>query len=79
MADLKAVAAEEDVSVIQAKTQTLLQASMKLGEAMYKAQQEAPAEGGSGDGDGQGGSASGEEVVDADFEEIPEDERKKSA
>ncbi len=74
LADLKSAATEEDVSAIQSKTQTLLQASMKLGEAMYKAQQET----GSSDGDG-GASASGEEVVDADFEEIPEEDRKKSA
>ena len=54
---------------------------MKLGEAMYKASQEESA-GGPSDGGGDGGaagSASGEEVVDADFEEIPEDERKRSA
>ena len=77
LADLKSASSGEDVSEIQAKTQTLLQASMKLGEAMYKAQQEAgPSDGESGDG---GASASGEEVVDADFEEIPEEERKKSA
>ncbi len=74
LADLKSAATEEDVSAIQSKTQTLLQASMKLGEAMYKAQQET----GSSDGDG-GASASGEDVVDADFEEIPEEDRKKSA
>ncbi len=77
LADLKSAAAGEDVADIQAKTQTLLQASMKLGEAMYKASQEAgPSEGDGGDG---GASASGEEVVDADFEEIPEEDRKKSA
>jgi len=50
---------------------------MKLGEAMYKASQDTA--GGGGDDGGASGSASGEEVVDADFEEIPEDERKKSA
>jgi molecular chaperone DnaK len=80
--DLKAALGGEDVSDIQAKTQALAQASMKLGEAMYKASQEESAGGGSPDdgGDaGASGSASGEEVVDADFEEIPEDERKRSA
>jgi molecular chaperone DnaK len=50
---------------------------MKLGEAMYKASQETAA-GAPGDG-GTAGPSSGEDVVDADFEEIPEDERKKSA
>jgi molecular chaperone DnaK len=53
---------------------------MKLGEAMYKASQEKETAAGPGDGDGgASGQSSGEEVVDADFEEIPEDERKKSA
>ncbi len=77
LADLKSAASGEDVADIQAKTQTLLQASMKLGEAMYKASQESGPPG--GDGGESGASASGEEVVDADFEEIPEEERKKSA
>src|ERR1700752_4488866 len=39
IADLKSVVAGEDISAIQAKSQTLMQASMKLGEAVYKAQQ----------------------------------------
>ena len=77
LADLKSVSSGEDASAIQAKSQTLLQASMKLGEAMYKASQETAA-GAPGDG-GTAGPSSGEDVVDADFEEIPEDERKKSA
>jgi molecular chaperone DnaK len=83
LADLKSVNSGEDLSAIQAKSQALLQASMKLGEAMYKAQQETaqgPGEGGGDSGAGGAGSASGgEDVVDADFEEIPEEERKKSA
>jgi molecular chaperone DnaK len=83
IADLKSVAAGEDVSAIQAKSQTLMQASMKLGEAVYKAQQEAASGTPGGDGDASGGGASGssgaEDVVDADFEEIPEEERKRSA
>jgi molecular chaperone DnaK len=81
LADLKSVISGEDLPAIQSKTQALLQASMKLGEAMYKAQQET-AQGGSDGGDasaGGSGSSSGEDVVDADFEEIPEEDRKKSA
>jgi len=77
LADLKSATSSEDSAAIQAKSQTLLQASMKLGEAMYKASQEPPP-GAAGDG-GTSGPSSGEDVVDADFEEIPEDERKKSA
>lgn len=80
LADLKAASSSEDPAAIQAKSQALLQASMKLGEAMYKASQEKEAAAGtSGDGGSSGQASGGEEVVDADFEEIPEDERKKSA
>ena len=59
------------MSQIQAKSQALAQASMKLGEAMYKASQEETRE-----RRRAAGSGSDEDVVDADFEEIPEDERK---
>jgi molecular chaperone DnaK len=82
MAELKTAAEGDDPADIQAKSQALAQASMKLGEAMYKAsQEEAAAEGSGEDGGEDGGATSGsdEEVVDADFEEIPEDERKRSA
>ncbi len=59
--DLKAALEGEDAEAISAKTQALLQASMKLGEAMYKAQAgEAEAEAPKAD-DG---------VVDAEFEEV---------
>jgi molecular chaperone DnaK len=71
VADLKAVKDGEDVEAIQAKTQGLAQASMKLGEAMYQAQQGGAPEGEAADEDAQEG------VVDAEFEEVDDD--KKSA
>jgi molecular chaperone DnaK len=63
--ELKAVKDGEDVEAITAKTQALAQASMKLGEAMYQAQQ-------GQDGDAQPGAeaAKDEGVVDAEFEEV---------
>ncbi len=82
--DLKAASGGEDVGQIRAKTEALAQVSMKIGEAMYKAQQSGGAGGGGaapgGDAGGAGPGASGggagsEKVVDADFEEV--DERKK--
>jgi molecular chaperone DnaK len=82
VADLKSELSGEDLSAIQAKSQTLLQASMKLGEAMYKAQQETAqdgSDGGDSNAGGSGTSGGNEDVVDADFEEIPEEDRKKSA
>jgi molecular chaperone DnaK len=72
LADLKAVVDSDDAEDISAKTQTLIQASMKLGEAMYKAQQGETAEASEG-----GATASDDSVVDAEFEEVDDD--KKSA
>ena len=64
--DLKAALEGEDADAITAKTEALSQAAMKLGEAMYQAQQgQAGAEGAAQEG-GQGG----EDVVDAEFEEV---------
>ena len=80
---LKAVKEGDDLAEIKAKTEALAQASMKLGEAMYKAQQE---QAGGDDGAGPdaggptGGGASGDDrVVDAEFEEVDDDKKKRSA
>ncbi|MBL8771684.1 MAG: molecular chaperone DnaK [Phenylobacterium sp.] len=71
--DLKGSLEGGDAEAISAKTQTLIQASMKLGEAMYKAQQ--GDDGGSADGaSSQGGSS--DDVVDAEFEEVDGDGKK---
>jgi molecular chaperone DnaK len=66
-----------DIEEITAKTGALTEASMKLGEAMYK---ESQAEATVGDGENGGTSANTPEdatVVDADFEEVDPDEDKK--
>ena len=71
--DLKSAKDGEDLEAIQTKTQALMQASMKLGEAMYQA-----AQGAAGAGGSEGGEAGSDEgVVDAEFEEV--DDSKKSA
>lgn len=62
IADLKSALEGEDVEAIQAKTQALIQASMKLGEAMYAAQQ--------GSAEGGESPAADDGVVDAEFEEV---------
>jgi molecular chaperone DnaK len=64
-------ATEPDAEDIKAKTQTLMEVSMKLGQAIYEAQQ---AEAGTADA-----SAGDDNVVDADYEEVKDDDRKKSA
>ncbi len=87
MEDLKAVKDGDDLGAIQEKTQALMQASMKLGEAMYAAQQaEAEAAAGAQGGadgadpaDAQAGAQTEEGVVDADFEEVDDDEQKKAS
>jgi molecular chaperone DnaK len=78
LAELKEAVKGDDTATIQAKTNALMQASMKLGEAMYKAEQAAAAGAGPGSGGGNGagdGQAGPEKVVDAEFEEV-DDERK---
>jgi molecular chaperone DnaK len=78
LADLKSATAGEDVGQIRAKSETLAQAAMKAGEALYKAQGAQPGPGpgpqpGAQSQDAQGPGS--EKVVDADFEEV--DEQKK--
>ncbi len=77
IAELKEAKDGEDVDAIKAKTDTVTQASMKLGEAMYKAAQ---AESGDDDMGGAGASSGPQEekVVDADFEEVDDDKKDKS-
>ncbi len=75
-----AIASEEpDVDDVKAKTETLTEASMKLGEAMYKeSQAEAEAEAAAGGSeDGAAEAPEDATVVDADFEEVDPDEEKK--
>jgi molecular chaperone DnaK len=80
VAALKQAVEGGDVADIQAKTKTLSESAMKLGEIMYKAQQEPDAGGGpkgtAGEGPARGGAESG--VVDADFEEVKEDRKDKT-
>jgi molecular chaperone DnaK len=72
---LKTALGGEDVEAIKARTNELLQASMKLGEAMYKASQGA-AEGAEA---APGADAKKDDVIDAEFKDIGEDDKKKSA
>ncbi len=75
VAALKTALEGEDADDIKAKTNELVQASMKLGEAMYKAQS---AEGGAQPG-ADAGAAPKDDVIDADFKEVGGDDKKKSA
>jgi len=64
LADLKTAMEGEDAADISARTNTLVQASMKLGEAMYQAQQ----------GDASAEQPADDGVVDAEFEDVTDDE-----
>ena len=67
-----------DLEDIKKKTQELVQASMKLGEAIYKSQQSAKP----GDAPKEANKEEGKKddnVVDADFEEVKDDIKEKSA
>jgi molecular chaperone DnaK len=83
IADLKEALKGDDADSIQAKTNTLAQASMKLGEAMYKDMQQPGAEGAPGEAGAAPGGEAGkkEDVVDAEFTEVDDDKKnnKKSA
>ena len=79
--DLNSVKDGDDLEAIRQKTEALGQAAMKLGEALYKATQEqgaAEAGGPAGDGE-QAGTQADEGVVDADFEEVDDDKKGKTA
>ncbi|MDA7638650.1 molecular chaperone DnaK [Candidatus Pelagibacter sp.] len=72
--DLKEAIKGTDTEEIKKKTETLVQASMKLGEAIYKSQEKK--EGSSEDGDKNNKTKKDDNVVDADFEEVKEEETK---
>ena len=67
--DLKEVLDSEDLAAIQEKTAMLSQAAMKIGEKLYQQEQE------SSDDENQGDNKTEDaDIVDADFEEVKEEE-----
>jgi len=80
LSEVKSALEGEDAEDIRAKAQALAEASMKLGEAIYKAEAEAAqaapeAEGPAHD---EAQSKGDDDVVDADFEEVKDDDKKAS-
>lgn len=69
VSDLKEALKGDDAEAIKAKTNTLAQASMKLGEAMYKQQAETDA----------AKDAAKDDVVDAEFTEVDDDKNNKKS
>jgi molecular chaperone DnaK len=69
VSDLKEALKGDDAEAITAKTNTLAQVSMKLGEAMYKQQAESDA----------AKDAAKDDVVDAEFTEVDDDKNNKKS
>ena len=73
---LKEAVASDDTDKIKSRLEALTQSSMKLGEAMYKAQQQdAPNPNEPSDNTAAGSDQNNEKVVDAEFEEVKEDNK----
>ncbi|CAM5773567.1 molecular chaperone DnaK [Bosea minatitlanensis] len=70
---LKTALTGEDAEAIKARTNELMQASMKLGEAMYAASQ---AEGATAEGEAATEAAAKDDVIDADFKDVSDDKKK---
>ena len=84
LAALKEAIKGDDAEDIKAKANTLAQASMKLGEAMYaQAQKDQAGPGGPGapgaDGGASAGGAPKDDVVDAEFTEVDDDKKNKKS
>jgi molecular chaperone DnaK len=73
ISSLKEALKTDEADDIKAKTEELAKASMKLGEAMYKAQQAAA--GGDTAGGADGAAPKDDNVVDAEFSEVDEDKK----
>jgi molecular chaperone DnaK len=69
----------EDVEAIKARTNDLMPASMKLGQAMYEAAQASQASNDAGPGDDGGDGPKKDDVIDADFQEVDDQDKKKRA
>ena len=76
ISDLKNALKETDIEEVKKKTQDLVQVSMKLGEAVYKSQQKDTSE---KTDDQKTKKDDKENVVDADFEDVKEEDKEKSA
>jgi molecular chaperone DnaK len=78
IADLKSVLEGEDAEVIKEKTNVLAQAAMKLGEALYKAQSAGGGTSTDGEVPNMEKDDADDDIVDADFTEVGDDDKKTS-
>ncbi len=76
MVELKAAIESGDADAIREKTTVLAQASMKIGEAMYKQSGGGATDGAGPDDSDNPGAEHDEDIEDADFEEVHDDDKK---
>lgn len=74
VSDLKSALDKDDLHAIQTKTAALAEASGSLAQKLYAEQAQQPG----GDGGSAGTDAKGDDVVDAEFEEVDDDKKSKS-
>ena len=79
ISDLRNALKGTDVEEIKKKTQDLVQSSMKLVEAIYKSQQSAKPDSTDKSNDKKEEGKKDDNVVDADFEEVKDENKEKSA
>ncbi len=81
LTEAKAAIEKQDAEAVTKATERLGQASMKMGESLYKAQQAeaaSPPPGGGAAPGGSSGAGGNDKVVDAEFEEVDPNKRKPS-
>ena len=80
IADLRNALKGTDAEEVKKKTQSLIQASMKLGEAVYKSQQKTAGKTDNSKKDSKENKDKDKDnVVDADFEDVKKDDKEKRA
>ena len=77
IADLKSAIEDGSVDDIKTKSEALATATMKMGQAIYEASQAEAAEADAATDAAK--DEADEDIVDADFEEVDDDDEKKSA
>ena len=79
IADLRNALKGTDAEEVKKKTQSLIQASMKLGEAVYKSQQKTTGKADNSKDNKENKSKDKDNVVDADFEDVKKEDKEKRA
>ena len=79
VAELRTALEGDDIEAVKEKSEILMQASMKLGEMAYQAQQDGEGDDPEAAGTDGADGADADDVVDADFEEVDDDDKKSTS